>query len=421
MTLQSGTSGTGSWPRRGGTILVGQSADALLRFGVFLATARILVPVEFSRYALLTAALATCQIVFAFGAPRTAMFLYSRGSRRSLLGWLILLAAAASLSAALGLTMLPSLRQWAFPDVPRPLVFFGLAPLPFVLLCDSLSATLLADLRERLYTGFLWARTLGGAVVLASSLLSDDRLVFLLVGRVAVNALVAAGLFAAAGALPSWRGLGNLAPEALRYGLPIAAGGAAIALHRRADVLLLSALGKTAEIGAYAVAYAVAEAFWMVTDSLEAALFADLLRRDDSSAGDQAARALRLYRIGGAGAFAVGLFAGEAVIHFLFGGRYPEAAVLFPPALLAAVVWGTIRPCTSYLYSRGLNRRVLAVHSLGAAFNIVLCLAAIPRFGARGAVAATLASYAVETALMTSSFARERRRTASAGPQAAAP
>ncbi len=113
----------GGWARRGGTILLGRGGDALLRFGIFLATARVLVPEEFSRYALLTAALATCQVVLGFGAPRTAMFLHARGSRRLLLGWLVLLAAAAALAATLGLTLLPSLRRLVFPEVPTRLVF----------------------------------------------------------------------------------------------------------------------------------------------------------------------------------------------------------------------------------------------------------------------------------------------------------
>ncbi len=403
---------TATWTWRGGTILLGRGVDALLRFGVFLATARVLAPREFSLYALLTAALATSQVVFSFGAPRTAMFLHARGLRGPLVGWLILLAAAAAFVAAAGLAALPALRRLLFPEVEAPLVFLGFAPLPFVLLCDSLSATLLSEKRERLYTGFLWARTLGSAAVLGASLLSTDRLVFLLDGRIAVNAVAAVGLFVALKARPAWQGVARLAPRALRYGLPIALGGAAGALHRRSDVLLLSALGRTPEIGAYAVAYAMAEAFWMVTDSLEAALFADLTRRDDAGAGDEALRALRLYRFAGLGAFVLGLAAGEPILWLFFRAHYPEATLLFPPALLAAVLWGTSRPCTSYLYSRGLGRHVLAAHAAGLCANVVLCLVAIPSFGARGAVAASLASYAAEVTLMTWLFRYARRRRA---------
>jgi O-antigen/teichoic acid export membrane protein len=399
-----------SWLARGATILLGRGGDALLRFGVFLATARILLPRDFSLYALLTAALATCEIVFAFGGPRTAIFFRARGQTALLFGWLVLLAACGALLVGIGLGALPGLRQFVFPEVPQRLVFLGLAPLPFVLLCGSLSSALLGEQKEGLYNAFLWSRTLGSATVLALSLLfTSDRLVFLLAGRIAVNALAAAGLFAAHRTVPSWRQLGQLAPEALRFGLPAALSGGAVALHRRADVLFLSALGRTAQIGGYAVAYAMAEAFWVFTDSLEAALFTDLTKSDRAAAGEQASAALRLYRAGAALAFVLGLAGGEAAIFLFFRDRYPETALLFPATLAAAVIWGTSRPCVSYLFARGLGRFVIAGHLTGLVINVLLCLTLIPAWGAAGAAAASLASYAIEVTLMTRFFRRQSR------------
>jgi O-antigen/teichoic acid export membrane protein len=410
------------WILRGATIVLGRGGDALLRFGVFLATARVLAPQEFSLYALLTAALATCEFVFAFGGPRTAIFFRSRGQGRLLFGWLVLLAALGTVLVFGGLAALPALRRALFPDVPARLVLLGLAPLPFVLLCGSLSGTLLGDRKEGLYTAFLWSRTLGGAAVLGLSFLfSSDRLVFLLAGRVAVNAAAAAGLFAAQHSLPAWRGLGQLAPEALRFGLPAALSGGAIALHRRADVLMLSAFGRTAQIGSYAVAYALGEAFWVLTDSLEAALFTDLTHLDGPAAARQASDALRLYRIGAVLAFLLGLAGGEGAIFLFFRDRYPDAALLFPPTLAAAAVWGTSRPCVSYLYARGHGRFVMIGHLVGLLLNVAFCLALIPVWGARGAAAASLCSYSLEVALMTRFFRRKIRdlARASAGAEAA--
>jgi O-antigen/teichoic acid export membrane protein len=409
------SSASRSWLTRGTTILLGRGGDALLRFGVFLATARVLAPQEFSLYALLTAALATCEFVFAFGGPRTAMFFRSRGQGRLLLGWLVLLAALGTLLVFGGLAVLPGLRRTLFPDAPARLVLLGLAPLPFVLLCDSLSGALLGDKKEGLYTAFLWSRTLGGAAVLGLSLLfSTDRLVFLFAGRVAVNAAVAAGLFAAQRALPTWSRLGQIAPEAFRFGLPVALSSGAVALHRRADVLMLSALGRTPQIGGYAVAYALSEAFWVLTDSLEAALFTDLAHLEGPAAAKQAGEALRLYRVGAVLAFLLGLAGGEGAIFLFFRDRYPDAALLFPMTLAAATVWGTSRPCVSYLYARGHGRFVTIAHVVGLLLNLVFCLALIPVWGARGAAAASLGSYTLEVALMTRFFRRQSRAVDSA-------
>jgi O-antigen/teichoic acid export membrane protein len=405
------------WMARGATILLGRGGDAILRFGVFLATARVLAPRDFSTFALLTAALATCDMIFSLGAPRTAAFFRSRGQTRLLFGWLVLLAAFGTILVGGGLA-LPGLRQRIFPDVPAHLVFLGLAPLPFILICGSLTGTLLAEGKERLANAFLWARTLGAAAVLGASLLSSgDRLMFLFLGRIGVNAAAAGGLFVAARALPGWWGLGELVPEAVRFGLPAALSGGVVALHRRADVLLLSAFGRTTEIGSYAVAYALSEAFWVFTDSLEAALFTDLARGDSVSASELASTALRIYRSAAAVAFFLGLLGGEACVFLFFRDRYPDAPLLFPATLAAAVVLGMRKPCVSYLYARGHGRLVTTAHTTGLAFNILLCLALIPAWGARGAAAASLASYAIEAAVITRFFRRETHCSPSAVPE----
>jgi O-antigen/teichoic acid export membrane protein len=398
------------WIRQGTSILWGRGGDALLRLGLFLATARVLAPRDYSFYALITAALATSQTIFSFGAPRTAMFLHARGHRSRLFAWLLAAATAGPLLVGIGLTASPGLRRLLFPDLAPHLLLIGLAPLPFLLLSDSLSALLLSQGRNRLYSTLLWSRTLATAAVLAASLFSADRLEFLLLGRILVNFAAAAFVSIAIPLRPAWRGLARFGRSALAYGLPVAAAGTLFALHRRADVFLLSAFGRTPEIGAYAIAFVMAEAFWILSDSLEAALFVDLAKREDAAAQIEVARALRIYWICGAVVFSLGLAAGETAALLLFGRRYPDVALLFPFALLAAVIWGASRPFLSYLYSRGLSRQVLTAHGAGLAMNILLCLALIPAWGARGAVAASCVSYSAEVALLAFLFGRHSRR-----------
>jgi hypothetical protein len=148
------------WQRGGTAILVARTGDSVFRFGLFLATARLLSGADFSRYALLTAALGTARSMLGLGAPRTASYFSRRVS-----------------------------HSWPFT--------------------------------------------------------------------------------------------------------------------KRADVFFLSIFRMSSEIGAYAVAYTLAEAFWVVTDSLEAALFVDLARRPfraprDAPGAPAVRRARGLHR-GGAG------------------------------------------------------------------------------------------------------------------------
>ena len=399
------------WWNGGASILAGRIGNSLLRFALFFATARVLSGPEFSLYALLTAALSTAQGLFALGAPRTATYFKSRASQNALTGWLLVLAAAPSGVLLALLFAVPALRTSLFPAIPAPLVFLGLFPLPALFLADSLSAILLAERRERLYGALLWLRSGATAVVLATSLLAANRLLWLLAGRAVASLILLVPLMRALRVGRSVRGLFELAPAAFRYGLPVAGAGALNALHRRADVFLLSALGKTPEIGAYAVAYALAEAFWILTDSLEAALFVDLAGQGEEKARRETRRAAKVYGTIAAAALVVGMAGGLAILHLGFSDRYPAASRLFPWLLVAAVAWGASRPFSSYLFSRGRGREVFLSHAAGFVLNAGLCALWIPATGALGAARATLASYAAE-ALLLAFLARRRAAVA---------
>jgi len=394
------------WWRRGRAILAARGGDTLLRVAIFPATALVLSGADFSAYALLTAALATGQALFALGAPRAAVHFHRRGERGSLFGWLVLVAGAPCALAAGILVAWPGLRLTWFGTIPEPLFWAGLAPLPFLLLADSLSATLLAAGRERLYSFFLWGRTLAAGLVLLTSLASPDRLEWVLWGRLVVNVAAAAGLAVATGARPRWSEVPGMAGPAVRFGAPVALGSLLMAIHRRADVFLLSALGRAGEIGAYALAYAIAESVWILTDSLEAGLFVEISGRPEAEARSISAGAVVRFRLLAAGAAAAILAAGEAVLVLVFRARYPLAPELLPPVLVGAAAWGSARPAASFLYASGRTRAVALSHVVGLAANLALCAAVIPRWGALGAAAASLASYGLLAVLVFRAFGK---------------
>ncbi len=396
------------WQRRGLKILLGRGGDAALRLAIFPATALVLAAPDFSRYALLTAALATGQTLFALGGPRVAVFFHRQHERGSLFAALLVLAAVPCGAAALALVLWPGLREFWFGSVPAALFWVGVAPLPFLLFADSLSATLLASGRERLYAFFLWGRTLSAGAVLATSLLSADRLAWVLRGRLAISAAAVVGLMAATGARLRWSDASALAAPALRFGAPVALAGALAALHRRADVFLLSGLGRAPEIGAYAIAYAVAESLWILTDSLEAALFVDLTVQSPQEARAIAAAALTRFARLAALACALLLVVGEAVLLVFFGSKYPAAGRLLPPIVLGVAGWGAARPASSFLYRAGRGGAMVLCQLASLALNVGLCLALIPQLGALGAAGASLVSYSFLGATTILVFRRRR-------------
>jgi O-antigen/teichoic acid export membrane protein len=399
------------WQRRGLSILLGRGGDTALRLAIFPATALVLTGSDFSRYALLTAALATGQALLALGAPRIAIYFHRHGERGSLAAWLLILAGTPCAVAALAFVLWPGLREFWFGSIPPALFWVGVAPLPFLLIADSFSATLLASGQERLYVLSLWGRTLSAGAVVATSLLSSDRLAWILWGRLAISAAAVAGLAIITRARLRWNAVSGLAGPALRFGAPLALAGGLAALHRRADVFLLSGLGHAAEIGDYAIAYAIAESLWIVTDSLEAALFVDLTEHPPAQARSIAAAALTRFAQITAVTCAGALVAGEVVLFVLFRSRYPAAPVLLPPLVLGVAAWGAARPASSFLYRAGRGGTMVRCQLAALTTNIALCMSLIPRFGALGAAAASLASYCLLGVTMIVAFRRSRPST----------
>lgn len=393
-----------SWFRHGRSLVLARGADALLRFGLFLATARVLAPSDYAIYVLLTAALATSQWAVALGGPRVALYFHARGVRGPLFGWLYVLAAAAS-AAVLGLAVaVPPLRRAFFADVPPGLLLLGLAPLPFSLIADSLSSALVSDGRHRLYAATLGMRDLATAVVLVSSLAMPHRFAWILWGRLAINAAVALVVAVLAQARPDWAGARAFGRQAVRYAGATALSDAAASLHRRADVFLLSAFGRTSEIGAYGLASALAEAFWVITDSLESAFFVEASRGDRAAARKAVHRALPIYALAGLGGLTIGYAVGRVLLTLLFERRYPGAIGLLPWLLLAAVMWGMARPFASFFLSQGLASTAVRCQLAGLCCNVIFCVAWIPGHGAPGAAAASVASYSAEAILFALVF-----------------
>lgn len=409
---------TADWWVPGGALFLARASDALLRFGLFFATAKLLDPPAFSLYALITAALATCQWLLALGAPRVSLYFHARGERGALYAWLYILAASASGVVLVAVAMLAPLRALFFRGIPDRLVLLGLSPLPFLLLGDSVGSALVAARRTRAYGATLWLRNIASALVLGTALAVPDRLAWVLYGRLFVAAAVAAAVVFAARAVPDWKAVGDFAPAAIRYGGPTALSSGAVALHRRADVLLLSAFGHTSQIGAYSLAQAIAETFWLVTDSLENALFVDVARRQEARARSEARRAFRLYGWLGMAGLAAGILGGELLIRIFFR-RYPAAGPILPWLLAATVAWGVARPFYSYLSSQGLVRTAMLCNLAGLAVNIVFCVLWIPGEGAPGAARACLVSYATQSLLFGLAF-RQSGQTAFHRPAAEA-
>jgi len=185
-----------------------------------------------------------------------------------------------------------------------------------------------------------------------------------------------------------WR---SLAAEAW----PFWASGMLWLAYYRIDIVLLSYMSSDRQVGLYNMAYNGFQVLTMPATVLVLAIFPSLsyLQEQDRRRFDRLRRRLRQGMM--AAAVAVGalsaLVAGP-LIRIVLGPEYADSTLLFR-VLAAALAF--VYPNYLLMYSllaADRRRAVIVATSIGAAANVLLNLALIPRMDALGASVATLAT-----------------------------
>jgi PST family polysaccharide transporter len=172
----------------------------------------------------------------------------------------------------------------------------------------------------------------------------------------------------------------------------------AIVVYSRADVILLGQLGSRAEVGLYAAASTLSEAFYVVPVALMQAAtprLSELHSRDDRLFREACMRLVRYCSLAGlAIAIAVSALA-VPIVSLIYGRTFAGSQ-----SMLSVHVWSTWMVFVSvasepWYIHRQLRHRFVGKTLLAAAVNVALNLALIPRHGGRGAALATVVSYGV--------------------------
>ncbi len=192
--------------------------------------------------------------------------------------------------------------------------------------------------------------------------------------------------------LPAADGKGLGTGALLGQAAPFGAAGAVQSLYTRLDVLLLGQLASTRALGLYNVAYKPANMLVYFGSSLAGPVFPVMAQAPRHEAPPQFRRALWALGVAGPGvAIALTGLAGP-LLTLLFGSAYALAApILAVLAWSAAANW-LYAPLGMALQAQGQERAWLASLAGALALNGAGNLWAIPRWGALGAAAATLAS-----------------------------
>jgi len=306
-----------------------------------------------------------------------------------------------AVASLLGLVLVVFFQGWVFPDVPRLYLGLALILVPANLFSQQyVNQILLGARRIRefnavsiahkfLFLLFVFVATvglglgIGGAIwasILSSLLLC--LALFLWLRRIAGGV----------------RFRPNLAyiRDTLHYGVKAHLGNIIGFLNYRIEVFLLGAFLPVSAVGFYAVAVALAEKLWFVSESASTVLFPTISAERDEQERKAftplVSRNILLITAIGASAL---FFVSPWVIVLLYSGEYLPTVQLFRILLPGIVFLSGARILANDIAGRGKPLLNTYVGAIGLVIQIGLNLAWIPRFGAAGSAWATTISYGI--------------------------
>lgn len=208
-----------------------------------------------------------------------------------------------------------------------------------------------------------------------------------------------------------WRFSWNRAKELLSEGWLIYLGSIFAVIYLKVDQIMLRWLANTQEVGQYAVAAQLSEAWFFVPTAIVASFFPKLIKLRQEN------EALFKYRLQllfdallmmGLAVAIIMTIAAPWIISIFFGAQYAASA-----SILVIHIWAAIFIFMRAAFSKWIlieNALVfsLITQGLGALANVLLNLALIPMHGGIGAAYATLLSYATASFLALFFYSRTR-------------
>jgi O-antigen/teichoic acid export membrane protein len=188
--------------------------------------------------------------------------------------------------------------------------------------------------------------------------------------------------------------------DAFRYALKAYLGNIIGFLNYRIEVFLLGIFLPVAAVGFYAVAVALAEKLWFLSESASTVLFPTVSAEKDEHQRKTftplvSRNILLLTSLGAAALFLVS----EWVIVLLYSEEYLLSVRLFRILLPGIVLLSASRILANDIAGRGRPLLNTYVGAIGVVLQVALNLVWIPRYGATGAAWATTVSYGITLAV----------------------
>jgi O-antigen/teichoic acid export membrane protein len=198
----------------------------------------------------------------------------------------------------------------------------------------------------------------------------------------------------------NWKFSRNLGFKMLKDSWPLILSGLIISVYMKIDQVMISWMLSNTEVGFYAAAVRLSEAWYFIPMAITTSLFPAIVNYKKTSEELYLNRLQKLYDlltwIAISIAIPVSFFSTE-IIQILFGAEYiPSASVL------VIYIWAGIATflgvaSSQYLIAENLTRMSFYRTLIGMIINVILNYILIPIYGITGSAAATLISYSMAT------------------------
>jgi PST family polysaccharide transporter len=252
--------------------------------------------------------------------------------------------------------------------------------------------------------------------------LARITLILLAAGLVAFGAMVSVEAALAAlglvlvyrrrgGSLGVWSRRRARARTLLGESWPLMFSGVAIAIYMQIDQVMLGQMASDRDVGIYAAAVRLSQLWYFIPLAIVSSVFPSIIRARELGQQLYMQRMLRLFSLMAAIALTIALpmtFLASPLVTFVFGEPYAAAGPVLAVHIWASlfVFWGVAEG--PWFVAEGLVRLSFYRAAAGAAANVLLNLALIPRYQSMGAAIATVVSYGVATVIANAFSSKTR-------------
>ena len=200
--------------------------------------------------------------------------------------------------------------------------------------------------------------------------------------------------------ISEWRTTVPMASELFRASWPLMLTDVVIFAYMRIDKIIVGEISGDRELGIYAIAAMLAEAFYFIPMALATALFPAVVEARKIGDDFFHDRLQKYYNLMALLAYAVAIpmtFVAGWLVPYIYGEPFAKAGPMLIGLVWAGLFYNLTIVRGQYLTAMNWTRLHFVMDFIGCVANISLNFILIPRFGGMGAVIATIISYWLAT------------------------